>query len=133
MTAGDVPAVALQIEDLAGVVAFGQTVAANLDALDDPRLPPDRAYLRALLAAIWDRLAPHTPPELVGVPIPLSLGEADAVVHCIRVTLETMRNRPESVPAFTAAGVESDWLIAIRGVLATGAREARRLRAERLN
>lgn len=132
MTAGDVPAVALQIEDLAGVVAFGQMIRANRDALDG--LPADtHGGLNAVLSAIWGRLAPHTPPELVGVPIPLSLNEADAVVHCIRATLAAVREHPAAAPAFDSCGIDTDWLIAIRGVLETGQREARRIRAERLN
>ena len=130
-------AVAIQIDDLIGVITFGQTIRETVEAgrinddPDDARVMATYAELRN----VWDRLKHHTPPDMVGVPIAMTEPEILAVRAAVRSMIALVQEFPNDAPA--QMHVDPTWLITIRGALDAAReqfRDAQRLRAvARLN
>lgn len=130
-------AVAIQIDDLIGVITFGQTIRETVEAgrinddPDDARVMATYAELRN----VWDRLKHHTPPDMVGVPIAMTEPEILAVRAAVRSMIALVQEFPNDAPA--QMHVDPTWLITIRGTLDAAReqfRDAQRLRAvARLN
>ena len=131
-------AVAIQIDDLIGVITFGQTIGETVETRlrfinddTDARVMATYAELRN----VWDRLKHHTPPDMVGVPIAMTEPEILAVRAAVRSMIALVQEFPNDAPA--QMHVDPTWLITIRGALDAAReqfRDAQRLRAvARLN
>ena len=131
------PAVAIQIDDLIGVITFGQTIRETVESglrfNDDTDARVVTTY--ALVGQVWDRLKHHTPPDMVGVPIAMTEPEILAVRAAVRSMIALVQEFPNDAPA--QMHVDPTWLITIRGALDAAReqfRDAQRLRAvARLN
>ena len=111
-------AVAIQIDDLIGVITFGQTIGETVDTRlrfinddTDARVMATYAELRN----VWDRLKHHTPPDMVGVPIAMTEPEILAVRAAVRSMIALVQEFPNDAPA--QMHVDPTWLITIRGAL----------------
>ncbi len=113
---GQDPAFAIQIDALEGVVAFGLAVRMTIDALDLAPKSPRIQATRDCLAGVRARLDRHVPPALVGVPLALTIDEADAVRLAVASVITASAQHPAEADA---RGLDRAWLIAIRGTLDT--------------
>ena len=111
------PAIAIQIDDLIGVITFGQTIRETVeegrinDDPDDARVMATYAELRN----VWDRLKHYTPPAMVGVPIVMTEPECLAALSAVRSMIALVQEFPNDAPA--QMHVDPTWLITIRGAL----------------
>lgn len=113
---GQNPAFALQLDELAGVVALTAAIGAAIEGLDLASNPPRIQATRDCLAGVRARLDRHVPPALVGVPLALTIDEADAVRLAVASAITASAQHPAEADA---RGLDRAWLIAIRGTLDT--------------
>lgn len=116
-TNAQTPAIAIQIDDLIGVITFGQTIRETVESglrfNDGTNARVMATY--AELRNVWGRLKHHTPPDMVGVPIAMAEPEILAVRAAVRSMIALVQEFPNDAPA--QMHVDPTWLITLRGAL----------------